>query len=111
MAAFCLPLEDEPLLTVKTAAEAAKLNTDSKRVMVVMRDYETLETVFKKAPNVRWLEINYPGHEMALKSFTLLAKFKKLEELHLKGDPRLNDKKFAALGSLHRLNSLHLALP
>ncbi len=111
MAAFCLSVDDEPLLVVKTVAEAAKLNADSKRVMVVMRDYETLETVFQRVPKLRWLEIRHPGHEMSRKSFTLLAKFKKLEELHLNGDPRMNDKKFAALGKLHRLKSLHLALP
>jgi len=108
---FCFALEDEPLVTVETAAEAANLNADSQRVKVVMRDYATLETVFKRAPHLRWLEIHHPGHKMPLKSFKLLAKFKNLEQVYFSGDPFMSDEKFAELGKLHRLKTLNISLP
>ena len=104
-------VEDEPQVVVETVAEAGRLDRDSTRVKVVLRDHETLETVLEKAPNIRSLIINHPGHKMPLESIKLLASFKKLEEFHFHGDPFLSDDKFKELGKLHRLKSLKMALP
>jgi hypothetical protein len=111
IATLLLGIEDEPLVVVKNVAEAARLDRDSKRVQVLLRDHETLETVLKKAPDLHILVVNHPGHKMPLESIKMLASFKKLEELHFHGDPFLSDEKFEELGKLHRLKSLKMSLP
>ena len=103
-------VEDEPLVVVQNVAEAARLDRDSTRVQVMLRDHETLTTVLEKAPNLHSLVVNHPGHKMPLESFKLLASFKKLEELNLRGDPFLSDEKFKELGKLHRLKSIKMEL-
>ena len=104
-------VENEPLVVVRNVAEAAHLDVDSTRVQVLLRDHETLATVLEKAPNIRSLVVNHPGHKMPLESFKLLASFKKLEELYFHGDPFLSDEKFKELGQLRRLKSLKMSLP
>ena len=111
IATFLLAVDDEPLVVVAKPAEAARLDATSERVIVMLRDHETLVTVLEKAPNVRQLEINHPAHKMPLESVKLLASFKKLEELYFHGDPFLNDEKFKELGKLHRLKTLKMSLP
>ena len=111
IATLLLGVENEPQVVVTNVTEAARLDADSQRVKVVLRDHETLVAVLKKAPNVRLLEITHPGHKMPLESIKLLASFKKLEEFHFRGDPFLSDEKFVELGKLHRLKTLKLALP
>jgi hypothetical protein len=111
IATLLLGVENEPPVIVSTVTEAARLDTNSQRVIVVLRDHKTLATVFEKAPNLRQLEIRHPGHRMPLESFKLLASFKKLEELNLRGDPFLSDEKFKELGKLHRLKSMKMDLP
>jgi len=111
IATLLLGVENEPQVLVQNVAGAAILDADTQRVTVVLRNHETLVAVREKAPNVRQLEIRHPGHKMPLESFKLLASFKKLEELHFRGDPFLSDEKFKELGKLHRLKTLKMALP
>tara|TARA_B100000809_G_scaffold156196_1_gene153527 strand:+ start:2035 stop:2385 length:351 start_codon:yes stop_codon:yes gene_type:complete len=110
-ALLVLGVEDEPLIVVENVAEAGRLDGDSTRVQVVLRDHETLQKVLEKAPNIRSLVVNHPGNKMPLESIQLLARFKKLEKFHLHGDPFLSDDKFKELGKLHHLKSLKMALP
>lgn len=111
IATLCLAAVDGTVVTVNNPAEAAALKADTQRVRIVMKDHETLATVFKKAANLRYLELHHPGHRMPLESFKLLTKFKKLETLHFTGDPFLSDEKFSLLGKLSQLKTLHMALP
>ena len=111
IATLLLGVEDEPQVVVENVAGAARLDADSQRVKIVLRDHETLVALLKKVPNVRQLEIIHPGHKMPLESIKLLASFKKLEQLHFRGDPFLSDEKFVGLGKLHRLTTLKMALP
>jgi hypothetical protein len=111
IATLLLGVENEPPVDVQNVAGVARLDANSQRVKVVLRDHETLVAVLKKVPNVRQLEIIHPGHKMPLESIKLIASFKKLEELYLRGDPFLSDEKFVELGKLHRLKTLKLALP
>jgi hypothetical protein len=104
-------VEEEPLIVVENVSEAARLDGDSRQVQVLLRDHETLEKLLEKAPNIRSLVVNHPGHKMPLESIQLLARFKKLEELDFHGDAFLSDDKFKELGKLHRLKSLTMALP
>ena len=111
IATLCLLAADEPLVVVNNAAEATALKADTQRVRIVMRDHQTLATVFKQVPSLKYLNLHHPGHRMPLESIKLLARFKKLETLHFEGDPFLSDEKFALLGKLEQLKTLHMALP
>ena len=111
IAAFCLAAADAPIVEVTNVAEAAALKADTQRLRIEMKDHQTLATVFKQVPNLRTLYLHHPGNKMPLESFKLLGKFKKLETLHLTGDPFLSDEKFALLGKLSQLKTLHMALP
>jgi hypothetical protein len=111
IAALCLVAADPPIVEVTNVAEAAALKADAQRVRIVMKDHQTLATVFKQVPNLKYLNLDHPGHRMPLESFKLLGKFNKLKTLHFEGDPFLSDEKFALLGKLSQLKTLHMALP
>ena len=109
----CLTAAPEPTVVVNNFAEAAKLPEDVVKVRVVMRDHNDatiLAAVLKHAPDIKTLELVHPDNGVPAK-FELLAKFTRLEHLHIAGDAGLDDNGFAVLGKLSRLKSLRMKLP
>ena len=103
--------DDPPaLVVVETVAEALQLDASTQRLKVVLRDHETLVTVFKRVPDLAELHLDHPGNRMPIESIRLLREFKKLKRLDFRGDPFLSDEKFVELGKLDQIKSLRLAL-
>ena len=99
-----------PLVVVQTAAEALKLDANTERLKVVLRDHETLVAVFKRVPDLADLHLDHPCNRMPIESIRLLREFKKLKRLEFRGDPFLSDDKFIELGKLEQIKSLRLRL-
>ena len=66
IAALCLAAADAPVVEVTNVAEAAALKADTLRVRIVMKDHQTLATGFKQVPNLKYLNLDHPGHRMPL---------------------------------------------
>ena len=106
-------LADDPLpprVVVETVADALKLDANTTRLKVVLRDHETLAAVLKRVPELADLHLDHPGNRMPIESIRLLKEFKKLKRLDFRGDPFLSDEKFVELGKLEQIISLRLVL-
>lgn len=106
-------LADDPLpprVVVETVADALKLDANTTRLKVVLRDHETLAAVLKRVPELADLHLDHPGNRMPIESIRLLNEFKKLKRLEFRGDPFLSDEKFVELGKLEQIKSLRLVL-
>lgn len=99
-----------PLVVVETVADALKLDANTTRLKVVLRNHETLVAVWKRVPDLADLHLDHPGNRMPIESIRLLKEFKKLKRLEFRGDPFLSDEKFVELGKLEQITSLRLVL-
>ncbi len=99
-----------PLVVVETVADALKLDANTTRLKVVLRNHETLVAVWKRVPDLADLHLDHPGNRMPIESIRLLKEFKKLKRLEFRGDPFLSDEKFVELGKLEQIKSLRLVL-